>query len=68
MLAETYPLQVLFMTFSGLVNRHQANVVAYLVEENRVLKEQLGGRVPRLNDGQRDSPPMRWTPDLGRVV
>ena len=40
MLAATYPLQVLLMTFSGLVNRHQANIISYLVEENRVLKEQ----------------------------
>ena len=38
MLAELYPLQVLLMTFSVLVNRHQADVVAYFIEENRVLK------------------------------
>ena len=44
MLAEFYPLQVLLLTVSGIVNRHQANVVDYLVEENRVLKEQLKGR------------------------
>jgi len=44
MLAEIYPLQVFLMTFSGLVNRHQADVIAYLVEENRVLKEQMKGR------------------------
>jgi len=37
MLAEIYPLQVFLMTFSGLVNRHQADVIAYLVEENRVI-------------------------------
>ena len=37
MLAVTYPLQVLLMTFSGLVNRHQADVTVYLAEENRVL-------------------------------
>ena len=29
------------MTVVGVVNRHQAAVVAYLVEENRLLKEQL---------------------------
>jgi hypothetical protein len=44
MLAETVALQVLLMTFSGLVNRHQADVIAYLVEENRVLKEHMKGR------------------------
>ncbi len=53
MLAETYPIQVLLMTLSGLVNRHQADVIGYLVEENRVLKEQMKGRKLRLNDDQR---------------
>ena len=53
MLAEIYPLQVLLLTVSGVGNRHQANVIAYLVEENHVLKEQFGGKVPRLNDDQR---------------
>ena len=53
MLAATYPLQVLLMTFSGLVNRHQADVIAYLAEEDRVLKEQLKGRTLRLTDDQR---------------
>ena len=53
MLAEIYPLQVLLMTFSGLVNRHQADFIAYLVEENRVLKEQMKGRRLRLTDDQR---------------
>jgi hypothetical protein len=41
MLAATYPLQVLLLTVSGFVNRHQADVISYLVEENRVLKEHL---------------------------
>ncbi len=53
MLAEIYPLQVLLLTVSGIVNRHQANVIAYLVEENRVLKEQMRGRSLRLTDDQR---------------
>ena len=53
MSAETHPLQVLLITVAGWVNRHQQDVIAYLVEENRVLKEQFGGKVPRLNDGQR---------------
>ncbi len=47
MLAETYPIRVLLMTFSGLVNRHQADIIAYLVEEYRVLKEQMGGESKR---------------------
>ena len=53
MAADTYTLRFLLLTFSGWVNRHQQDVISYLVEENRVLKEHLGGKCPRLNDGQR---------------
>lgn len=53
MLSELYPLRILLMTLSGLVNRHQADVVAYLIEENRVLEEQMRGRKLRLTDTQR---------------
>ena len=53
MLAATHPLQVLLLTCAGLVNRHQADVIAYLGEENRVLKEQMKGRSLRLTDDQR---------------
>jgi transposase InsO family protein len=48
-----FPLQLLLATFAGWVNREQAQVVAYLVEENRVLREQLGDRRLRLTDEQR---------------
>jgi hypothetical protein len=47
------PLQFLLLVFAGCVNRHQAEVVAYLQEENRVLREQLGGRRLRFTDAQR---------------
>ena len=50
---DFFRLRLLLATFAGWVNREQANVVTYLVEENRVLKEQLGGRCLRLNDDQR---------------
>ena len=53
MRADVYPLQMLLFTVSGWVNRHQQDVIAYLVEENRVLKEQLRGRRLRLTDDQR---------------
>ncbi len=53
MRADLYPLQVLLATLAGWMNRHQQDVIAYLVEENRVLKEQLKGRRLRLNDDQR---------------
>lgn len=41
MRAETYPLQVLLLPVSGWAHRHQADVIANLVEENRILKEQM---------------------------
>jgi hypothetical protein len=53
MSADVYPLQVLLVTLAGWVNRHQQHVIEYLVEENRVLKEQLEGRRLRLTDDQR---------------
>ena len=53
MRADIYPLQVLLLTVSGWVNRHQADVISYLVEENRVQKEQMKGRALRLTDDQR---------------
>jgi putative transposase len=39
--------------FAGWVNRHQLNVIEYLQEENRVLKERLGGRRLRFTDAER---------------
>jgi putative transposase len=53
MTADVYPLQVLLVTLAGWVNRHQQQVIEYLVEENRVLKEQVKGRRLRLTDDQR---------------
>ena len=41
------------MTLAGWVNRHQQHVIDYLVEENRVLREQLKGRRVRLTNDQR---------------
>ena len=46
MTAESYPLQVLLMALSGWMSREQQRSIEYLVEENRVLKEQLKGRKP----------------------
>ena len=53
MMSNFLPLQLLLTTFGGWLNRHQAQVIEYLVEENRVLKEQLGDRRLRLTDVQR---------------
>lgn len=52
-MADTFPLKLLLLAVSGWVHRHQQERIAYLVEENRVLKEKLGGKCPRLNDDQR---------------
>jgi len=46
-------LQFLLLTFAGWVSRQQQDVIAYLQEENRILREQLGGRRLRLTDAQR---------------
>ncbi len=53
MTADYYPLQVLLLACSGWVNREQQRTIEYLVEENRVLKEQFKGRKLRLTDDQR---------------
>jgi hypothetical protein len=47
------PLKLLHMMFAGWVNRHQLDVIEYLQEENRVLRERLGGRRLRFTDTER---------------
>jgi len=47
------PLKLPLVTFAGWVSREQAQIIAYLLEENRVLEEQLHGKRLRLNDEQR---------------
>jgi putative transposase len=47
------PLQILFIVLAGWVNRRQLDVIAYLQEENRVLKERLAGRRLRFTDAER---------------
>ena len=46
-------LLFLLYIFAGWVTRRQPDVIAYLKEENIVLREQLGGRRLRLTDAQR---------------
>ena len=53
MTADSLPSRLLLLTLAGWVNRHQQQVIDYLVEENRALREQLRGRRVRLNDDQR---------------
>jgi putative transposase len=47
------PFRFLLITVSGWMNQRQLEAIDYLREENRVLREQLGGRRLRLNDDQR---------------
>ena len=44
------------MLFAGWVNRHQLDLIDYLQEENRLLKERLGGRRIRFTDAERRRP------------
>jgi hypothetical protein len=52
---EIIQFQLLLATFAGWVGRQQSAVIAYRVEENRVLKEQIesGGKRLRFTDDQR---------------
>jgi hypothetical protein len=45
--------RILLVGLATWVNRHQLGVIAYLREDNRVLKEQLESRGVRLTDVQR---------------
>jgi transposase InsO family protein len=66
---ENIQLQLLLSTFAGWVNHQQSQVIDYLIEENRVLKEQLesGGRRVRFTDDQRRRLAAKGKP-LGRKV
>jgi putative transposase len=46
-------LHVLIAMVAGWIQRHQQHVIAYLHEENRILKAQLDGRRLRLTDTER---------------
>ena len=46
-------LQLLLVALAGWVNQQQRDVIDYLREENRVLREQLGPRRLRFTDAQR---------------
>jgi transposase InsO family protein len=46
-------LHVLIAMVAGWLQRHQQQVITYVLAENRVLTAQLGGRRPRLTDIER---------------
>lgn len=54
-MTETIHLKLLLVTFAGWVTRQQSHLTDYLIEENRILKEQLesSGKRLRFTDGQR---------------
>jgi hypothetical protein len=53
MTTDLSPLRLLLVTLAGWVNRHQQQVIEYLVEENGVLRRQRKGRRVRLTNDQR---------------
>jgi hypothetical protein len=53
MTADVPRLPLLLVSLAGWINRYQQHVIEYLVEENRVLREQLKSHRLRLKDDQR---------------
>jgi hypothetical protein len=47
------PFQLLIAALGGWLHREQADVIAFLREENRVLKARLAGQRLRFEDGER---------------
>jgi hypothetical protein len=50
---NTLPLQFLVMTLVGWVNRNQQDVIEYLREENRILREHHSNKRLRFTDSRR---------------
>jgi putative transposase len=49
----SHPLRFLLVAMAGWIHQQQRDVIDYLHEENRVLREQLGLRRLRFTDDQR---------------
>src|SRR6266496_6657825 len=47
------PFSFLVVALAGWMNQQQQHVIYYLMEENRVLREQIGNRRMRFSDNQR---------------
>ena len=47
------PFRFVLIAVAGWMNQQQQDAIDYLREENRILREQLGGRRLRLSDDQR---------------
>ena len=52
-------VQMLLLTVTSWLDRRERAVLAYLIEENRVLRQQVGGRRLRLTDDDRRKLPAR---------
>jgi transposase InsO family protein len=61
------PFQFLVLTVAGFIQRQQQDVIDYLLEENRILKEQLRGRRLLFTDAQRRRLAIR-AKQLGRAA
>ena len=48
-----HPIRFLLIALAGGINQQQRDVIDYLQEENRVLREQLGSRRLRFTNDQR---------------
>ena len=48
-----YQFSFLVVSIAGWMNQHQQQVIEYLMEENRVLREHMGTRRMRFSDDQR---------------
>ena len=62
------PFRFVLIAVAGWMNQRQLQMVDYLREENRVLREQLGGRRLRLNDDQRRTLPESRFTSQQRVI
>ena len=47
------PFSFVVIAIAGWMNLHQQHVIEYFMEENRVLREQIGNHRMRFNDNQR---------------
>src|SRR3989475_6519401 len=52
-LPTSEPFSFVEISIAGWMNQHQQHVIDYLIEENRVLREQIGNRRMRFTDNQR---------------
>ena len=49
------PLSLLVTAVAGWINQHQRHIIEYLIEENGVLREQIGNRRLKFKIGERNS-------------